>query len=193
MTRLSTTKLNTHSLLALATLTLAYMLGATSLAEASLFNKVAITCAGAVDEDGSALPNEHCLAGGVFNKPEEAMLGGTYMCREESVWFFWSRNRTKCVPTITNAVIGEEGDVCGCCGGDCPRMCTCLCSGEENKEDHVLVQKPKGLFGGRTEYECISPGRASRKIADEGEDYTCVPDDECPEITAAPTEAPDEA
>lgn len=179
-----------HSCLVLVAMMLACLLGSTSFVEAGPFDKVGITCAGAVDEDGKSLPDEHCLAGGVFNQPEGKVFSGTYMCREESFLIFWSRNRTKCVPTIANAVIGEAGDTCGCCGGECPRMCTCLCSGEERKEDHVLVQKPDGLFGGKVEYECISPGKASRKIADEGEDYTCVPDDECPEITAAPTDSP---
>ena len=158
--------------------------------EAGLLNKVGTTCANAVDEDtGAALADVPCLAGGVFNG--DKVFKGTYMCREESYWLFWSRNRTKCVPTIANAVIGELGDTCGCCGGDCPAMCTCLCSPEEGEEDHVMVQKPVGLLGNNVEYECISPGKASRWIADEGgDDYSCVPDDECPAITFAPTEAP---
>lgn len=181
MTRLSNT-----NIICLAVLALACLLLPTE----AILNKVGVTCAGAVDEDGSELPNESCLAGGAFNNPEGKVFKGTYMCREESFWFFWSRNRTKCVPTIANAVIGEVGDTCGCCGGDCPAMCTCLCSGEEDTADHVLVQKPAGLLGNDVEFECISPGKASRRIADEGEDYTCVPDDECPAITAPPTEAP---
>jgi len=143
---------------------------------------------GTSSEDGSITftqENIGCMAGGVFNAG--GMFTGTYMCREESHWIFWKRNRTKCVPTVTNAVIAEPEDRCGCCGGQCPKACTCVCDAEKG---HVLVRHQTGLFAENNEDICISRGKASRYIADETRLMECVSDEECPAITAAPTAAP---
>lgn len=123
-----------------------------------------------------------CKAGGMFNAG--GFFKGTYMCREQSWWVFFKRNITRCVPTIGNGIIGEQGDQCGCCDGECPEPCGCYCSNDP-VPDVLLYQH--NLFG--KEKVCVSQGKASRWIADErGAEYTCVPESECP--TMAPTAAP---
>ncbi|CAB9512298.1 expressed unknown protein [Seminavis robusta] len=141
---------------------------------AQLSGKIGISCE----------PEEtfECMAGGLFNRG--GLFKGTYMCREQSSWLIFKRNITRCLPTLAGGVLGEEGDRCGCCDGDCPSPCTCFCDNQE--EPHVLLYK-KLLFG--YEYQCVSQGKASRWVADpRGSNYTCVPDDACP--TIAPTFSP---
>ena len=112
------------------------------------------------------------------------MFSGTYMCREKRRLFFFRRNETVCVPTYVNGVIGETGDECGCCDGECPPKCTCRCNNDERY--HVLVYKDE-LIGKST--ECMSQGRASRKVGNGAiSGYSCVPDAECP--TMSPTASP---
>jgi hypothetical protein len=141
------------------------------------FGKVGLQC------ERETIDNVECMAGGVFNVG--GVFSGTYMCREKRSWLFFKRNETVCVPTLANGVIGEIGDQCGCCGGECPKTCTCVCSHDKNYQ--VLLYKDE-LFG-RKSTHCVSQGKASRWVGNgEYTGYSCVPDDECP--TMEPTQSP---
>jgi hypothetical protein len=148
-----------------------------------LSDKVGLNC------DTEEHPAWKCMAGGVFNAYDGALFSGTYMCRGRRRFFGLGKvthNQTVCVPTFTNAVVGEDGDTCGCCEGDCPQVCSCGCSYDS---DDVLLYRKRTLR--RTEVECVSPGKASRYTAMWPDEYSCVPDDECP--TLPPTKQPSEA
>lgn len=140
--------------------------------------KIGIIC----PEDNSL----ECMAGGVFNL-QGNVFSGTYMCRSRRKWFGIGPeyNQTICVPTVTNAVLGEVGDTCGCCEGTCPQQCSCLC---ESNSDHVLLYRKRGFGIRKDATECLSPGKASRYIAMYPDKYSCVTETECP--TFAPTTSP---
>ena len=122
------------------------------LSTVALGGKVAIQC------DESEREKFSCTAGRIFNYENE-VLQGTYMCREERKWIFGSEKRTICVPTFLDSVIGEAGDVCGCCGGSCPKSCSCPC-GDEGED---VLMYTKGRFGFREETECVSKGKRGSK------------------------------
>ena len=114
-----------------------------------------------------------CGAGGVFNG--EGALSGTMVCRNTWYGFFSSQKESVCAPTVLDQVIGYEEDQCGCCNGVCPPACSCVCDAEL---DLVLIQKKRYLFG--DSYECVSRGKASRRVGDGSNNYFCVSDTECP-------------
>jgi len=127
-----------------------------------------------------------CGAGGVFNSGEGA-LSGTFVCRKQFSLFFAPGFQTACAPTVLNQVIGLADDQCGCCNGVCPPACTCVC---DVAEDKVLI-KTMSFFRGETT-ECVSRGKASRKVSDGTNNYQCVEDDACPAIET-PDEGTDES
>jgi hypothetical protein len=117
-----------------------------------------------------------CYAGGVFNN--DVLFTGTFVCGRRNAGglpgFAWTTPSTICVGTVLGQVIGYAGDTCGCCDGECPKLCSCIC---DDVEDKVLVFRQGALFGEST--ECISRGIASREIGRSSEQISCVPDDQC--------------
>lgn len=128
--------------------------------------------------------NAKCGAGGVFNG--DGALSGTFVCRNTlSGLLFPSNPESVCVPTVLNQVIGLGTDTCGCCNGECPEPCGCVC----DEEGSVLVRKKRNLWGSGV--ECVSRSRASRKVGDGSNNYECVEQSACPPLP--PPESPPES
>jgi hypothetical protein len=127
-----------------------------------------------IECDSDVQQASKCYAGGPFNG--DALLSGTYVCGRRNIGglpgFAWQSPETICVGTVLGQVIGYAGDTCGCCGGECPKLCSCVC---DDIDDKVMVVKKGRLFGESS--ECISRGRASRSVGS-GE-YNCVSEDLC--------------
>ena len=96
---------------------------------------------------------------------------GVWVCREK--FDRLTRNMTT-FSTCVSANRTLSIDECGCCGGDCPQLCTCPCDLSDGDGAGVTLV---AQFRNRTVERCLPPHVAATVITRGGRRFSC--DESC--------------
>ena len=102
-------------------------------------------------------------------------VNGVFICRSYGAPFSDQiENRTRCIAPDR----ALKGDHCGCCPGQCPRVCNCTCPIESagGATGNGVVIKVNTIFGFEFKYRCVSNDEAALRVATSDGSVTCAVD-----------------